>query len=126
MSNRGQRRASVSAFKKAAAGGYLDVHLLPADGAITNPLLERATTHWMAGVPVRRPVCASCKAKIGSGASVGSFICTIPSGAPTAASVSALCDGCWSRLSDDAVRAVALRLARKVLPGATFDAEPPR
>ena len=127
MSNRQQRRASLAEFKReAAGGGFLDVFLLPADGAITNPLLKRATTYWMANLAVRKPACVSCKAKIGGDASVGSFICTIPSGAPTSASVSALCDGCWSRLTDKEVNACALRVARRVLPGAQFDQEPPR
>jgi hypothetical protein len=119
--SRADRRASTSAFKKAADGGFLDVYLLPADGAITNPLLKRATTQWMAGVAVRKPVCVSCKAKFDGDASVGSFICTIPSGAPTLASVSALCDACWSALDDAQVNAAALRVIRRVLPGAVFD-----
>src|ERR1700722_8366355 len=111
--SRAERPASTSAFKKAADGVFLDVYLLPADGAITNPLLKRATTQWMAGVAVRKPVCVSCKAEFDGHASVGSFICTIPSGAPTSASVSAICAECWSRLSDDAVKAVALRVVRR-------------
>lgn len=124
--NRTERRASTSAYRKAADGGFLDVFLLPADGAITNPLLKRATTYWLAGLAMRKPACVSCKAKIGGEASVGSFICTIPSGAPTAASVSALCADCWLRLTDEQVTACALRVARRVLPTAVFDPEPPR
>jgi hypothetical protein len=37
-----------------------------------------------------------------------------------------LCADCWERLTDDAVKTVALRAIRRVLPGAQFDAEPPR
>ena len=123
--SRAERRAATADFKRAADGGFLDVFLLPADGAITNPLLKRATTYWLAHLAARKPACVSCKTKIGGGASVGAFICTIPSGAPSSASVSGLCADCWERLTDEAVKAVALKIARSVLPGARFE-EPPR
>jgi hypothetical protein len=45
MSNRQQRRASLAAFRREAAGGYLDVYLVPTDAPINNPLLERAASH---------------------------------------------------------------------------------
>ncbi len=46
-------------------------------------------TGWRAWRCGNQPASA-CKAKFGGEASVGAFICTIPSGAPTAASVSAI------------------------------------
>ena len=118
---RHERRASLAAFKREAAGGYLDVGLVPTDAPINNPLLERAALAWRAGVATRRPTCISCKAKLADGAQAGAFVMTVPSAAPTAASVSALCADCWLNLSDDAVKAVALRVIRRVLPGAVFD-----
>ena len=109
-----------------AAGGYLDVHLVPTDASDQHPLLERAALHWRAGVAARRPTCISCKAKFADGAQAGAFVMTVPSAAPTAASVSAICDDCWLNALDKAVKAAALRVVRQVLPTAVFDAEPPR
>jgi hypothetical protein len=119
--SRHERRASLAAFKREAAGGYLDVHLVPTDAPINNPLLERAASHWRAGVAARRPTCIGCKAKFADGAQAGAFVMTVPSAAPTAVSVSALCDACWSALDDAQVNAAALRVIRRVLPGAAFD-----
>jgi hypothetical protein len=121
MSNRQQRRASVAEFKRAAAGGYLDVYLVPTDAPINNPLLERAASHWRAGIAALRPTCIGCKAKFADGAQAGAFVMTIPSGAPTAVSVSAICGDCWRDLSDKEVQAAALKVVRQVLPGAVFD-----
>jgi hypothetical protein len=120
---RHERRASLAAFKREAADGYLDVYLVPTDAPINNPLLERAGLAWRAGVAARRPTCIgiSCKAKFADGAQAGAFVMTVPSAAPTAVSVSAICDDCWSALDDAQVNAAALRVVRRVLPTAKFD-----
>jgi hypothetical protein len=124
---RHERRASVSEFKRVAATGHLDVHLVPTeDIPLSDPLLQRAASHWRAGIAARRPTCISCKAKFADGAQAGAFVMTVPSAAPTSASASALCDACWSALDDAQVNAAALKIVRRVLPNATFDAEPPR
>lgn len=124
--SRAERRASVSSFKREAAGGYLDVCLAPTDAPISEPFLERAAVYWRAGVAVRKPTCVGCKAKFAETASVGAFLFTVPSRAPTAVSVSAICDVCWATLSDAQVKAAALRIVRQVMPRAVFDAEPPQ
>ena len=126
MRNRQQRRASVADFKKAAAGGYLDAHLAPADVPITDPLLQRAAEFWRGHIQQRRPVCIACKAKFAEDARPGAYLFTLPSRAPSSCSTSALCDDCWLRLSDDEVKAVALRVVRRIMPWAVFDPEPPR
>ena len=123
---RHERRASLADFKRASAGGHLDVHLLPADVPITTPLLKRAVEFWRANIPTRRPKCFACRAEFSADAKVGAYLGAIPSGAPTTATISALCADCWERLSDDAVKMAALRAIRRVMPTAQFDAEPPR
>lgn len=124
---RHERRASLADFKKAADGGFLDVHLLPADAEITIPLLKRAVEFWRANIPTRKPKClAACGAEFSADAKVGAYLGAIPSGAPTTATVSGLCADCWERLTDEAVERAALKVIRRVMPTATFDAEPPR
>jgi hypothetical protein len=118
---RHERRASVSEFKRIAATGYLDVFLTPTDAPINNPLLERAAEYWRTGVATRRPKCIGCRAAFADGAQAGALLFVVPSVAPTSCSASAICADCWSRLSDDAVKTVALRVVRKVLPTAHFD-----
>jgi hypothetical protein len=119
---RRERRASLSAFKREAAGGFLDVFLLPIDGAITDPLHQRAVAFWRANIGTRRPKCfAACRAEFAEDARVGAYLLTVPSGEPTSASVSGLCSVCWSALDDAQVNAAALKVVRRVLPGATFD-----
>jgi hypothetical protein len=71
---RHERRASVTEFKRAAAGGYLDAHMLPADAPISNPLLQRAVEYWRGNIQQRRPVCISCKARFADGAQAGSYL----------------------------------------------------
>jgi hypothetical protein len=121
MSNRHQRRASVADFKRDAAGGYLDVHLVPADAPISEPLLRDAVQFWRANVAVRKPTCIGCGARFAAVEQAGAYLFARPSRAPTSCSTSALCAACWSRLSDDEVEAAALRVVRKVMPGAAFD-----
>jgi hypothetical protein len=120
---RHERRASVADFKKAAAGVYLDVYLTPTDAPISNALLERATAYWRGNIQQRRPTCIACKARFGGDACVSAYLCMVPSGAPSTASVSGLCGECWSRLSDDAIKAAALKVGRRVVPTAQVDAQ---
>jgi hypothetical protein len=93
---RHERRASLADFKRASAGGHLDVHLLPADVPITIPLLKRAVEFWRASILSRKPKCiAACQAEFSADARIGAYLCAIPSGAPTTATVSGLCADCW-------------------------------
>jgi hypothetical protein len=126
MSNRTERRASLATFKKAAAGGHLDTFLLPIDGPIAEPLHQRAVAFWRANIGTRRPKCFSCRAEFAEDARVGAYLLAVPSGEPSSCTTSALCADCWERLTDDAVKKVALRVIRRVMPTAVFDPEPPR
>jgi hypothetical protein len=126
MTNRQQRRASVAEFKRDAAGDYLDTYMLPSDAPIINPLLQRATSVWRANISTRRPKCIACRAGFSDDARVGAYLCAVPSGAPSTATVSGLCADCWLNLSDEVVKAAALKVIRRVMPTATFDPEPPR
>ena len=121
MSNRQQRRASLTAFRREAAGGYLDVCLTPADDVSLTPLLRNAVQFWLANVAVRKPTCISCKRKFSTDLRPGAFVLTVPERAPTSCGTSALCAACWSGLSDAEVEKAALRVVRKVLRGAVFD-----
>jgi hypothetical protein len=124
---RQQRRASLSEFRREAAQGFLDVFLTPVEDIPRSKLLlQHAVDHWRASIPTRRPACLSCKAQFAEDARVGSYLCLVPSAAPTTASVSGLCADCWLRLSDPEVERAALRVVRRVMPTATFDPEPPR
>jgi hypothetical protein len=124
---RHERRASLAEFKKASDGGFLDVHLLPADVPITIPLLKRAVEFWRASIPSRKPKCfAACGAEFSADARIGAYLCAVPSGAPTTATISGLCTECWSRLTDDEVERAALKVVRRVMPTATFDPQQPR
>jgi hypothetical protein len=121
MTTRQQRRASLSAFKKEASQGFVDVFLTPIeDVALAKPLHQRAVAFWRANIPTRRPACLSCKAQFAEDARVGSYLLMVPERAPTSASVSGLCSSCWSSLTDAEVERAALKIVRSVLPGATF------
>ena len=124
--SRAQRRASVADFKR-ACGRRLSGHL-PAPGrrADQHPVAQ-ARRRVLAGLDTgRKPKCIACRAEFSADARVGAYLCTIPSGAPSTATVSGLCADCWRDLSDEAVKALALRVIRRVMPTATFDPEPPR
>ena len=118
---RHERRASVAEFKRSAADGYLDAHMLPADFPISDELFQRATAYWRGNIQQRRPACIACKARFSDDARVGAYLCMVPSGAPSTASVSGLCADCWARLTDEEVKAAALKVVRRVLPTAVFD-----
>ena len=118
-----QRRASVSEFKRDAAQGHVDVHLVPTeDVPLSDAFLQRAAEYWLAGVATRRQAkCIGCRAAFADGAQVGAMLFVVPSVAPTTASVSAICTECWLNLSDQAIKAAALKVVRRVLPTARFD-----
>jgi hypothetical protein len=123
MSNRQQRRASLSEFKR-EMGHELITHLIDAREPLdAHPLLSRAATHWRDGIQSRKPVCCACKVGFADGsARAGAFLFAQPlSGAPTA-SVSALCRECWDNLSDDEVEAAALGVMQRLLRKPRFAA----
>ena len=112
----------MASFKRKAAGDLL-TFLIGADDASFDrePLLARAAAWFRAGVSARKPRCFGCRAAFADGAEVGAFLFGMPrNGGAGSASVAALSDECWRDLSDDEIERAALRVLRKVMPGARF------
>ena len=124
--SRAERRQSLASFRRDASGGFLDVFVVAAeDISRSAPLLQNAVQFWRGNLQQGRP-CVACKTRLASDAHVGAYLCMVPSSAPQSCSVSGVCLTCWLNASDQAIKAASLRVVRKVLPTAVFDAEPPR
>jgi hypothetical protein len=120
-------RTSISSFRQEASGGYVDAFLVPAEDVAKNkPLLQNAVRHWRLNLAHKR-TCFGCGGQFSEAAHPAAFLLTVPERALTSCGTSALCTGCWGgELSDAAIERAALKVIRKILPGARFDVDPLR
>ena len=121
--NRAQRRADVSRFRRQSRSGCA-TYLFDARTKLTDAqgILRDAVVWWRANFARRNACCIGCKAAFtDAGVAAGAFFCAIPDASPGEASVSALCEECWLTLSDDELQKTALRIAKQICgPGARF------
>jgi hypothetical protein len=125
MSNRHERRASVSAFRR-HVGRYLDTALLPAGTNLDgHPVLASAVVYWEQQRQAHTRQCIACMEPFDAdGSTVGAFLfATVPT-MPGSASISAICKDCIATLPTARVEECCSRMLRKMLPSGRFDALP--
>jgi hypothetical protein len=114
-------RTSISSFRRDALGGYVDAFLVPAEDVAKNtPLMQNAVRHYR--LMARNRTCFSCGGQFGANLQAGAYLLTVPERAQTSCGTSAICTECWGgELSDAAIERAALKVIRKILPGAKFE-----
>ena len=120
--SRRERRASIAAFRKAAARQDVETFLVDGvDTALARAPFSQAILHWRSHVAVRKPRCAAAcgRSFVADGVAVGGWLFAQPVGV-NAISVSAFCRACWDALDDAALEAVAMKILRRIKPGSKF------
>jgi hypothetical protein len=119
MSNRASRRAAISDFRRVAQS-ELVTYLVEADLDLSeHPQLLSAQARWQFDIERRRPSCIGCKASFAGSATPAAYLFATAN-TSRMTSVSVFCQSCWANLPDSELERVALRVLRKVLPGARF------
>ena len=88
-----------------------------------DPLLRRATSHWLDGLSTRVRACIVCSAWIANRQDVGSVLLSTPAvPKPTSASVCGVCAECWQAdLPVEALERAAITALAAAVPNGRFE-----